>query len=116
MQLALEIESAAPTLLWAPAAPAVAVAAMLKPGGRLVGLTAGQFCFLDLVAAILERTGPAVLHLSTWSLALAHLLPRGDQRMNRVASHPRNARARLTAAARSPRGRMTAAPAMSSAS
>lgn len=42
---------------------------MLPRGGRIIGLTAGQFSFLDLVAAFLERTGPATLRLATWSLA-----------------------------------------------
>lgn len=69
LALALPAGSPAPSLLWAPAAPAVAVAAMLNRGGRIIGLTAGQFSFLDLVAAFLQRTGPASLRLATWSLA-----------------------------------------------
>jgi hypothetical protein len=72
MQLTMSFEAnsfPAPALLWAPAAPAAGVAAMLERGGRLIGLTAGQFSFLDLVAAIVAKTGPASLRLATWSLA-----------------------------------------------
>lgn len=52
-------------------------------GRRLVGMTMGQFSMIDLIRAVLERTGPAALRLSTWTIGLrdahaaAFLLSRG---------------------------------------
>lgn len=39
----------------------------LSVGGRIVGLTKGQFSLLHLITAILEITGPAKVLISTWS-------------------------------------------------
>lgn len=40
------------------------------PGVALTGLTMGQFSLLDLVAAVLERTGPADVMISTWTTGI----------------------------------------------
>ena len=37
------------------------------PGGRIIGLTKGQFSLIDLVNVLLEKTGPAHIVISTWS-------------------------------------------------
>jgi hypothetical protein len=50
---------------------AVAVAHLDRDGTELVGLTRGQFSLSDLIAAILDRTGPAALGISTWTAAHA---------------------------------------------
>ena len=50
-----------------PAASAVEVARQLRPGGRLTGMTKGQFSLLDLMRALLDVTGPADVLISTWS-------------------------------------------------
>lgn len=39
----------------------------LEPGGRLVGLTGGQFSLMDLIEALLVRTGPADVVIATWT-------------------------------------------------
>lgn len=36
-------------------------------GGRLVGMTKGQFSLLDLIQAIVRKTGPVHLTVSTWT-------------------------------------------------
>ena len=36
-------------------------------GGRVIGLTKGQFSLIDLIKALLQITGPAHLTLSTWT-------------------------------------------------
>jgi len=38
-------------------------------GRETYGLTRGQFSFVDMIEAILARTGPAALELSTWTAA-----------------------------------------------
>ena len=40
---------------------------------ELFGMTKGQFSLLDLIKATLEHTGPACLHISTWTAALAEI-------------------------------------------
>jgi hypothetical protein len=42
------------------------VVADLEPGGRIVGISAGQFSMLDLIMACLDKTGPADLMVATW--------------------------------------------------
>jgi hypothetical protein len=46
-----------------------AVAGLDLDGRETYGLTKGQFSFVDLIEAILARTGPAALELSTWTAA-----------------------------------------------
>lgn len=43
---------------------------MPAPGEALVCLTAGQWSLIDLLRAILERTGPARVRLSTWTTGI----------------------------------------------
>jgi hypothetical protein len=54
------------------AASAAAVVAQLeRDGTELVGLTRGQFSLTELVEAVLAKTGPAQLGISTWTAASA---------------------------------------------
>jgi hypothetical protein len=54
------------------AASAAAVVGQLeRDGTELVGLTRGQFSLTDLLEAVLQRTGPAQLGISTWTAASA---------------------------------------------
>jgi hypothetical protein len=48
---------------------AEAIAGLERDGAELVGLTRGQFSLSDLLVAVLERTGPAALSISTWTAA-----------------------------------------------
>lgn len=48
---------------------ATAVAALDRDGLELFGLTRGQFSLSDLLEAILVKTGPAELGISTWTAA-----------------------------------------------
>lgn len=41
-----------------------------EPGGRVVGLTKGQFSLIDMVNVLLEKIGPADVVISTWSAGL----------------------------------------------
>jgi hypothetical protein len=50
------------------------VFADLSPGFELLCLTHGQFSLVDALTAILDRTGPADVAVSTWSAAKADLL------------------------------------------
>ena len=56
----------------------------LVPGGRVVGMTKGQFSLIDLIKALLEKTGPAHLTISTWTAGIrdvenvGFLTERGD--------------------------------------
>lgn len=50
--------------------PAVAAVAGLAPGVRIIGLTMGQFSLLDLILAVLDKTGPADVWLSTWTAGI----------------------------------------------
>jgi hypothetical protein len=54
------------------AASAAAVVAQLeRDGTELVGLTRGQFSLTELIEAVLAKTGPAELSVSTWTAASA---------------------------------------------
>lgn len=53
------------------ASAAAVVAELERDGTELVGLTRGQFSLCDLVEAVLARTGPAQLSVSTWTAASA---------------------------------------------
>lgn len=46
-----------------------AVATLERDGCELFGLTKGQFSLTDMIEAILEKTGPADLSISTWTAA-----------------------------------------------
>lgn len=48
---------------------AEAVAGLGRDGAELFGLTRGQFSLADLLVAILDKTGPACLAVSTWTAA-----------------------------------------------
>lgn len=48
-----------------------AVATLERDGCELVGLTRGQFSLTDLLVAVLDKTGPAELGISTWTAASA---------------------------------------------
>ena len=48
-----------------------AIAALERDGFELVGLTRGQFSLTDLLTAVLAKTGPAALSISTWTAASA---------------------------------------------
>ena len=53
------------------ASAADAIAALERDGFELVGLTRGQFSLTDMIEAILQKTGPAALSISTWTAASA---------------------------------------------
>jgi len=42
-------------------------------GCSIFGITKGQFSLIDLIAAVLEQTGPASIFLSTWTAANADI-------------------------------------------
>lgn len=46
-----------------------AVSGLDRDGMELFGLTKGQFSLTDMIEAILEKTGPADLSISTWTAA-----------------------------------------------
>ena len=48
---------------------AEAIAGLERDGMELFGLTKGQFSLTDMIEAILEKTGPADLSISTWTAA-----------------------------------------------
>lgn len=48
---------------------AEAVSGLERDGMELFGLTKGQFSLTDMIEAILEKTGPADLSISTWTAA-----------------------------------------------
>jgi hypothetical protein len=50
---------------------AEAIAQLERDGCELVGLTRGQFSLTDLLVAVLAKTGPAALTISTWTAASA---------------------------------------------
>ncbi len=62
--------SPAPRLAMIPRGPAWQAVAGLQRGGRVIGLTKGQFSMLDLLAALLEQTGPASVSISTWTMGI----------------------------------------------
>jgi hypothetical protein len=43
---------------------------LLEPGGRLFGFTRGEFSLLDLLRALLAKTGPADVVLATWTTGI----------------------------------------------
>ena len=53
-----------------PTEPASRAVAGLRRGGRVVGMTKGQFSMIDLIRAIIDKTGPAHLQLSTWTAGI----------------------------------------------
>lgn len=53
-----------------PVANAARAVIGLRPGGRVVGMTKGQFSMIDLIRAVLDITGPAHLQLSTWTAGI----------------------------------------------
>lgn len=59
-----------PVMLATPKGGAVSAADALVPGSSVFGLTCGQFSLLDLVRALLDRTGPADVRISTWSTGI----------------------------------------------
>ena len=48
---------------------AEAIAQLERDGSELVGLTRGQFSLSDMLTAVLDKTGPAALSISTWTAA-----------------------------------------------
>lgn len=46
-----------------------AIAQLKRDGCELVGLTRGQFSLSDMLRAVLAKTGPAALSISTWTAA-----------------------------------------------
>ena len=66
--IAAEAKSAAAA--WVPMGGAVEATSMLRPGGRVVGLTMGQFSLIDIIGAVLSMTGPAHVKLSTWTAGI----------------------------------------------
>ena len=48
---------------------AEAVSGLERDGMELFGLTKGQFSLTDMIEAILKKTGPADLSISTWTAA-----------------------------------------------
>lgn len=62
---------------------AAAVVELLEPGGQVIGFSKGQFSISDLLVAILAKTGPAALTISTWTAHgadIAHARRLLDQR------------------------------------
>jgi len=63
---------------------AEAVEQLDRDGTSVYGLTRGQFSLVDLIRAILQKTGPASLWISTWTAAgtdvstMAELMHSGD--------------------------------------
>lgn len=45
----------------------------LGPGGSIITLTFGQFSIGDVIRALLDRTGPADVTISTWTAAKAEI-------------------------------------------
>ena len=56
----------------------------LEKGGRIVGMTKGQFSMIDLIRAVIRRTGAAHLRISTWTAGVrdtknaAFMVEKGD--------------------------------------
>lgn len=56
----------------------------LKKGGRVIGMTKGQFSMIDLIRAVVSVTGPADLRVSTWTAGVrdtanaAFMVEKGD--------------------------------------
>lgn len=88
--LSVAIDTEDPTPVVAPLGGAARVAALLRPGVWLCGLTKGQFSLLDLVREVLAVTGPADVTISTWSTGIKDmesarwLVDNGDMRSLRL--------------------------------
>jgi hypothetical protein len=52
---------------------AEALAGLERDGREIYGLTRGQFSLVDVLEAILAKTGPARLHLCTWTATGPHI-------------------------------------------
>jgi hypothetical protein len=59
-----------PKLVKAPTGGAAAAVAMLERGGSVFALTKGQYSLIDVILAMLDRTGPADVWISTWSVSI----------------------------------------------
>jgi hypothetical protein len=57
---------------------AVAMESLERDGMELFGLTRGQFSLSDMIGAILKKTGPAALQVSTWTAANASVVEMGE--------------------------------------
>lgn len=57
----------AATTIFLSRSSAASAAADLGPGGRVVGITKGQFSLLDLVVALLHKTGRADVTVCAWT-------------------------------------------------
>lgn len=69
-QLGIALDGAPATLIDERRGPASVAVAGLRQGGRVVGMTMGQFSMLDLLRAVLDITGPAHVRLSTWTAGI----------------------------------------------
>lgn len=49
---------------------AAAVLGEIAPGCRIVGVTKGRFSLIDLLAVVLDQTGPADVTVSTWATSI----------------------------------------------
>jgi len=67
--VALNVPNAS-SIVRLPSEPAAAAVAELRRGGRVCGLTMGQFSLLDLIRAVLAKTGPADVLISTWTAGI----------------------------------------------
>lgn len=70
MNFALSKRSSNKSLKKIPVQGAAAAVSEFTKGGRVVGLTKGQFSLLHLILQIIEITGPADIIISTWSAGL----------------------------------------------
>jgi hypothetical protein len=52
---------------------AAAFAGLERDGREIYGLTRGQFSLVDVLEALLAKTGPARLHLCTWTATAPHV-------------------------------------------
>lgn len=69
MRSAINVEPVEPTLVIRGTESAREAIGELRPGMRVIGLTKGQFSMLDMIAGLLEQTGPADVTVSTWTIA-----------------------------------------------
>lgn len=59
-----------PTLKNVPHETARSAVDPLVQGGRVMGFTKGQFSLIDLIRAVIAKTGPAHVTLSTWTFGI----------------------------------------------
>jgi hypothetical protein len=52
---------------------AAALAGLERDGREIYGLTRGQFSLIDVLETLLAKTGPARLHLCTWTATAPHV-------------------------------------------